>query len=157
MQEIAIISITEPKILIDNSKKDNYIVERQGSIIYKINGIVKTKIIEEGFHCDLSSIPVIFQSIFPKTLPALCQGGVAHDTEYRNSKRICNTRDEADMLYKKILEFYGFDLYVPEFNVIFFDKLKWNLFKIIKFITRESNSQVFYMFLKYFGKKYYIV
>jgi len=152
-----ILKIKEVKFVKNPLKEDNWICTEAGYVKYEYKGKIKVLTIEEGFECDLSSIPNGFNCIFPKELIALAQGGFFHDKEYRDYlNRVCESRKEADLLYKAILEKFNFDEYIPVAKFEFKSILKWSAFLFLKKILRRSNSEIFYLVVRAFGWRYYI-
>ena len=154
---LTILNIREVKYIQDKNNKDNFICIESGFVEYKYKGKIKTLIVEEGFECDLSSIPNGFSKIFPKELIALAQGGFFHDKEYRDYiDRVSEDRKEADLLYKAILENLYFNEYVPVAKFEFKTILKWSIFLFLKKILKRENAEIFYLIVRFFGAKYYL-
>lgn len=138
-----------------------FIVTKKGFVKFKIeeNGTINiyTRIIEKGFVCDLASIPVLFQSIFPKEIEVLKQAGGVHDYGYRKQdvkNRL--SRKAEDKLFKEILIYHYFDEYKPNLKGLFLDRLKWYLFLFITTSFGIFNSDFFYYIVRIFGKKHYV-
>lgn len=138
-----------------------FIITKKGAVKFQIeqNGYanIYTRTIEKDFICDLASIPVIFQSIFPKQIEALKQAGGVHDYGYRKQdvkNRL--SRKVEDRLFKEVLIYHNFDEYVPNLNGLFLDKLKWYLYLIITTCFGLLNADFFYYIVRIFGKKHYV-
>ncbi len=152
-----ILELKQVKYIQDENNKDNFICIESGFVKYEYKGKIKTLIIEEGFECDLSSIPNGFSCIFPKELIALAQGGFFHDKEYRDYiDRVGEDRKEVDLLYKAILENLYFNEYVPIAKFEFKAILKWSIFLFLKKVLKRENAEIFYLIVRIFGREYYI-
>lgn len=138
--------------------KDLYKITEAYEIIYEYKGKQKSLYIEKDFTCDLASIPRFFQSIFPKTSFPFSTASIPHDKGYRKDDLIITSQEEVDLLFEAILKFCSFDNYVfPKFikDRLYLDIYKVWIFKLVKKITKKTNSQIFHFIVSRFGKKYY--